>query len=239
MPGRRWPPALARHLLPRLGLAALGLVMAAVGITGAVLGARDSERFERQGALAVAEVMVEGGDDSHVPVRFVVDGRDVTAEAPVAERGPYEPGEQVEILYDPSRPQVARLVEQPFDLATPLAFFVGLALLAVTYAAVVWWRTVRLLRLARSRHTAFAFAGRLQHEERKVRGEQTWVLLEALDGAAGAPPVASVPILPGQPLPDASPFAALVKGDVRDGGMAVVLAGDEILWPSGRVRVGR
>jgi hypothetical protein len=137
-----------------------------------------------------------------------------------------------------SRPARVELVEQPYDLATPMAFFAGLALIAIIAGAVVVWRAVRLVRLAGSTATSFAFAGRLRHQDRTVRREQTWVLLAALDSPAGAPPVASVPLLPGQTLPESAPFQALVKGDVRDGGTAVVLAEDQVLWPSGRVRVG-
>ena len=144
----------------------------------------------------------------------------------------------MQVRYDPARPTRVELVEQPYDLATPLAFYAGLALIALVAGAVVVWRTARLVRLAGSTATSFAFAGRLRHQDRTVRREQTWVLLAALDSPAGAPPVASVPLLPGQVLPESAPFQALVKGDVRDGGTAVVLAEDQVLWPSGRVRVG-
>jgi len=213
---------------------------------GSILGAREGERFQRRAVVTTATV-VEGGDDLHVAVQLEVDGTPTVALAPVTDREPYEVGEPVEVRYDPGRPAQpsgqfrpnrVELVEQPYDLATPLAFFAGLALIALVAGAVVVWRTVRLVRLAGSTTTSFAFAGHLRHQDRTVRREQTWVLLAALDSPAGAPPVASVPLLPGQVLPESAPFQALVKGDVRDGGTAVVLAEDQVLWPSGRVRVG-
>jgi hypothetical protein len=246
-----------------LGLAGVIFALALVGIVGSVIGAREAERFHRRAVVTTATV-VEGGDDLHVAVQLEVDGTPTVALAPVADREPYEVGEPVEVRYDPdrpaqpsgqlpaqpsgqlrpaqpsgqSRPARVELVEQPYDLATPVAFFAGLALIAIIAGAVVVWRAVRLVRLAGSTATSFAFAGRLRHQDRTVRREQTWVLLAALDSPAGAPPVASVPLLPGQTLPESAPFQALVKGDVRDGGTAVVLAEDQVLWPSGRVRVG-
>ncbi len=234
---RRLPPALVRHAAPRLGLAGVIFVLALIGIVGSVLGAREDERFQRRAVVTTATV-VEGGDELHVAVQYDVDGTPTVELAPVADREPYEVGEPVEVRYDPDRPTRVELVEQPYDLATPLAFFAGLALIALVAGAVVVWRTARLVRLAGSTATSFAFAGRLRHQDRTVRREQTWVLLAALDSPAGAPPVASVPLLPGQVLPESAPFQALVKGDVRDGGTAVVLAEDQVLWPSGRVRVG-
>ena len=243
---RRLPPALVRHAAPRLGLAGVIVVLALVGAVGSVLGAREDERFQQRAVVTEATV-VEGGDDLHVAVQYQVDGTTMVELAPVVDAEPYEVGEQVEVRYDPDRPaqpsgqlRPARveLVEQPYDLATPLAFFAGLALIALVAGAAVVWRALRLVRLAGSTATSFAFAGRLRHQDRTVRREQTWVLLAALDSPAGAPPVASVPLLPGQVLPESAPFQALVKGDVRDGGRAVVLAEDRVLWPSGRVRVG-
>ena len=243
---RRLPPALLRHAAPRLGLAGAMFLLALLGIVGSILGAREAERFQRRAVVAIATV-VDGGDETHVAVQLDIDGVPTVAEVPVADHGPYEVGEPVEVRYDPGRPaqpsgqfRPARveLVEQPYDLATPLAFYAGLALLALVAGGVIVWRTLRLVRLAGSSTTAFAFAGRLRHQDRTVRREQTWVLLAALDSPAGAPPVASVPLLPGQVLPEGTPFQALVKGDVRDGGTAVVLAEDQVLWPSGRVRVG-
>lgn len=234
---RRLPPALVRHAAPRLGLAGVIFALALIGVVGSVLGAREDERFQRRAVVTTATV-VEGGDDLHVAVQYDVGGTPTVELAPVADRDPYEVGEPVEVRYDPDRPTRVELVEQPYDLATPLAFFAGLALIALVAGAVVVWRTVRLVRLAGSTATSFAFAGRLRHQDRTVRREQTWVLLAALDSPAGAPPVASVPLLPGQVLPESAPFQALVKGDVRDGGTAVVLAEDQVLWPSGRVRVG-
>jgi hypothetical protein len=220
-----------------LGLAGVIFVLALVGAAGSVLGAREDERF--QGRAVVTEATVaEGGDDLHVAVQYQVDGTTMVELAPVVDAEPYEVGEPVEVRYDPDRPARVELVEQPYDLATPLAFFAGLALIALVAGAAVAWRTMRLVRLAGSTATSFAFAGRLRHQDRTVRREQTWVLLAALDSPAGAPPVASVPLLPGQVLPETAPFQALVKGDVRDGGTAVVLAEDRVLWPSGRVRVG-
>jgi hypothetical protein len=220
-----------------LGLAGVIFVLALVGAAGSVLGAREDERF--QGRAVVTEATVaEGGDDLHVAVQYQVDGTTMVELAPVVDAEPYEVGEPVEVRYDPDRPARVELVEQPYDLATPLAFFAGLALIALVAGAAVAWRTMRLVRLAGSTATSFAFAGRLHHQDRTVRREQTWVLLAALDSPAGGPPVASVPLLPGQVLPETAPFQALVKGDVRDGGTAVVLAEDRVLWPSGRVRVG-
>jgi hypothetical protein len=220
-----------------LGLAGVIFVLALIGAAGSILGAREDERFQRRADVTEATV-VEGGDDLHVAVQYLVDGATIVELAPVVDPEPYEVGELVEVRYDPDRPTRVELVEQPYDLATPLAFFAGLALIALVAGAVVVWRTMRLVRLAGSTATSFAFTGRLRHQDRTVRREQTWVLLAALDSPAGAPPVASVPLLPGQVLPESAPFQALVKGDVRDGGTAVVLAEDRVLWPSGRVRVG-
>jgi hypothetical protein len=252
---RRLPPALVRHAAPRLALAGVIFALALVGIVGSVIGAREDERFHRRAVVTTATV-VEGGDDLHVAVQLEVDGTPIVALAPVADREPYEVGEPVEVRYEPDGPAQpsgqlppaqpsgqlpparVELVEQPYDLATPVAFFAGLALIALIAGAVVVWRAMRLVRLAGSTATSFAFAGRLRHQDRTVRREQTWVLLAALDSPAGAPPVASVPLLSGQTLPESAPFQALVKGDVRDGGTAVVLAEDQVLWPSGRVRVG-
>jgi hypothetical protein len=233
-PSRHLPPALLKHAAPRIALASLILALSVVGIVGSVVNARESQAFERRAVTTTATVL-EGGT-LHVPVQFEHDGVPVVADAPVVDREPYEPGEAVEVRFDPEEPTRVQLVEQPYDLATPLAFFVGLAAISAAAIAIVIWRARRLVVLAASPSTTFAFIGDLRHEDRSLRREQTWVILGALD-RPDAPPVASVPLLPGQLLPQARPFQALVKGEVRDGGTAVVLAEEQVLWPSGRVRV--
>ncbi len=240
---RRWPPALVQHAVPRLVAAGGLLALALFGAAASLIGARESRDFEQRAVVTLATVLADTpgieGDDFQVPVRYDVAGRSTLGLAPVADRGPYQPGEQLPVRYDPRRPSRVQFVDQPYDLSSPLAFSLGIGLIGLVVAAAAVGQPLRLVRLARSSAPTYAFQGRLGYQDRRFRSERLWLLLDALDAADGAEHVAAVPLLRGQrPPPRGEPFGALVKGHVRDGATAVALVDDEVLWPGGRVRVG-
>lgn len=245
---RRFPPALVEQAIPP-AVIALALAAAAIfGIGVSVAGARDARAFERRSVITTGVVLADGpgigatdgssGDDFHVPVRYDVDGTATVARAPVTDREPYAPGESLPVRYDPRDAHRVEFVDQPYDLATPLAFSIGLGVIALAVGLSALWRPWRLLQLARTGSPTYAFRGRVAFQDRRYLRDRQWVLLDALDTPAGTAPIAVVPLLRSQALPTDGPFDALVKGTVRDGGRAVVLAGDQVLWPSGRVRIG-
>ena len=245
---RRVPPVLAEQAIVPLVVALAFGLGAAFGIITSIVGANEARAFEERSVIVPGTVLADGatladgttltGDDFQVPVEFTVDGMVRAGLAPVSDRGPYEAGEQLPVRYDPRDPRRVELVEQPYDLATPLAFSLGLAVLAIAVLVGALWRPWRLIRLASAGAPTYAFRGRIGREDRRYLRDRQWVLLDALDTDQGAPPVAAVPLLRSQALPAEGPFDVLVRGTVRDGGRAVVLAGERVLWPSGRVRVG-
>ena len=237
---RRLPPALFEPVLIWLLIAALLGALGVVGVGISVIHARDSRAFERRSVITngVVQPMQPGMPDDRIPVQYQVGDKTVQGMAPVVDRDPYHAGETHQIRYDPTEPTRVEFLDQPYDLATPLAFAIGLLLIAAVIGAAALARALRLLHLAGSRTTAYSFRGSLANQSRRNRPSRPWVLLGALDAGPGDPPVAAIPLVRGQRLPQLGSFDALVKGTVRDGGTAVVQTDGRTLWPAGRVRVG-
>jgi hypothetical protein len=235
------PPALGQRLTVRVTVAAAVAVLATVAALTTVAGGRASRAFEERAERVTGTVADRSGlpsDGFHVPVEYVAAGAVRQAQAPSRDPGAYDPGDRVELRVDPDDPLHVQPVAEPYDVATPLSFAVGCALLALAAAAVSWWRVRRVVRLAARPGPQWSFEGSIVDEVRRLAPDRTWLVLRALDDPDGRP-VAAVPLLRDGLGAVRGRCSVVVRGDVRDRGTVVAAAADCVLWPSGPARSGR
>ena len=176
----------------------------------------------------------------HVAVHIRLDGRTVTAQAPVIDPTAYEPGQAVTVLYDPSRPQWVRLDEERYDAETPALLWAAVLAGGLLPGLMGLWWVRRVRRAARQDAPAFAmWATVAEIRPRRWNRRRRWVTLYPLDAVsdeADVEAIGSYPLMPEVPVRLGARQRAEAKGNVRDGGAVVARIGEVIAWPSARLR---
>ena len=176
----------------------------------------------------------------HVRVGLRLGPRVFIGAAPVADPDRYEPGQEVDVLYDPGRPERIRLDEERYDAGSPGLFWSAILVAGFLPVAMGWWWTRRLRRVAASRGPAFAMRAIVADDRPHWWNlRRPWVTLLPLDsppGGAPAQPVGAYPLMAAVPVVIDAGRPTEVKGQVRDGGLVVARAEPIILWPRGRLR---
>lgn len=225
---------------------AVGLPLTLVAVFAlavTILHARQARDFERRASVGSGQVIEASSDEQswmqHVVVELIVDGRTVTGRAPVLDPQRYRVGEEVEVLYDPDRPERILLDEERYDAASPGLLWSAVLVGGLLPMAMGWWWVRRLRRTAAANAPTFAMGVTVeQARPRWWNVRRPWVTLFPLDGP-DARAVGRYPLMSGVVLGDTGTTAE-VKGQVRDGGLVVARpAGSDagaVLWPRGRLR---
>jgi hypothetical protein len=162
------PATSARRALRRLGInGILGTLLGVALVVGGFgwfgyLGDQDSwllQNGHHTTAMVVATntARTRSNFDPHMVVAFVTDaGRRVETDVHLAEDSGYVAGQQVDIVYDPARPDYARVVGSSSSLppiawaAFAMLIIGGVALIPSAHAVLFAWHGRRALRFAPS-----------------------------------------------------------------------------------------
>jgi hypothetical protein len=179
----------------------------------------------------------ESGGQDHLVVRFDVDGQSVVGRAPLFDRGQYDLGESVMVLYDRTDPTRIVLDKERYNLETPFLFWSAVVVGGALPGLMGWWWTRRIRRLATAPGPTFAMLATVADERRRPwTPRRRWLTLYSLDATADdAAPVGAYAVMADSSIPRCWRRPAQVKGNVRDGGLAVARVDDRVAWPVGRL----
>ncbi len=233
---RQRPPSVVRYLRSSLGLPLATFLLLAFFV-------QEDFRYLRDDAVVdpAEEVRATGrvvrDEDGLLAVRYrhPVTTQVVTAHLHPVAVPPPEVGASVRVVAERSDPLFVALEDDRPTLAYNLTVYLALALAGALPLVLRRLNVRRVERLVAAAEPAFSMLGTLSRP--RFRRRRSELHLYALDAAAGAGPVCSVPVLSTGQAPFGVTFPVEVKGRPRPLGCVVARTTTAVLWPAGQARV--